>query len=121
MRTSYAGLQLLEHWAEKYPKIAAFLAQYKSKKAIKEITEDCFDLANGVRPASFLKIDELNKVYEIKAENRRLKREAEQAKRNMIIWQSQQASNIASQQSQLQAYSAAQAAYQNALYGKGTP
>src|SRR5206468_444923 len=74
MRTSQAGIMLLDHWAKTFPRFAAFMDAYVSKKARKNIAADCYDLAIGVRPASFQKMDEVNKLYLLKAESRELRR-----------------------------------------------
>lgn len=79
MRVSAAGLALLDHWAKTYPKFAAFLAPYDSKKARETITSHCFDMAMGHRPSDFRKIDEANVLNQLKADSRELKRLKRQA------------------------------------------
>ena len=43
-----AGLALLDHWCEAFPKFRPFAMAYVNNKARKEIIADCFDLAMGV-------------------------------------------------------------------------
>lgn len=73
-RTSYAGLALLQHWCEKFPKFKPFYDAYASKKAVEEITVECFDLAMDVRPVSFVELDKKNVDYRIRDEARRYRK-----------------------------------------------
>lgn len=57
-RTSLAGLILLKHWSDRYQLFAPFFAAYHSKKAEKEITLECIDLAIGTLPPSFRRMHE---------------------------------------------------------------
>lgn len=74
MRTSAAGLILLDHWAEKFPRFKPFLDAYVTKAARKQIMCDCYDLSMGFEPGHFAKAAELNKMYQLKADSRELKR-----------------------------------------------
>lgn len=74
MRLSAAGLALLDHWAERFPNFAKFLAPYDSPKSRERILSDCYDLAMEVRPGWFEKIDKANVLNQLKADSRELKR-----------------------------------------------
>ncbi len=73
-RLSAAGIDLLDHWAKTFPKFAAFLAPYDKLKNRQQIISECYDLSIGHRPLSFRKIDEANKLNQLKADSRELKR-----------------------------------------------
>lgn len=73
-RATAAALGLLDYWAGKFPKFAPFVDAYVHKKGREEIIVDCVDMAMGNRPVSFRSYDERNKLYQLKADSRELKR-----------------------------------------------
>lgn len=83
-RTSVAGLALLDHWAEKFPKFKPFVDAYVTSKDRKKITAECYDLAMGVRPLSFIAADAKNEVYAKRAEEKRKKEQLIRAQKDAM-------------------------------------
>lgn len=69
-RISVAGWELMEHWAKKFPAFKKHWLAYVDKKAKAQIYSDCFDLALGHRPASFVEMDKIAPAYQVKLEAR---------------------------------------------------
>lgn len=59
-RLSYAGLELLDHWAIRYPKFKPFVDAYLTKKARQEIASDALGYRLGFMPERFKAMQELN-------------------------------------------------------------
>lgn len=119
-RTSFAGLSLLEHWCQKFPKFKPFYDAYVRPKYRKQISSDCMDLIMGIRPKSFVDMDTLNIEYRLKyeaREYRRLMKEKEKELQKHMKAQSNQL-NLGSQLSQ-QAYNDAYAQAINQQYPVG--
>lgn len=74
MHTSYVGLALLDHWAEKFPRFKAFVDAYVSKKMRRKIASDCFDLSLNIAPKEWADAETLNKVYLTKWEARQYRK-----------------------------------------------
>ncbi len=56
VRTSYPALQLLDHYAEKWPSFKPFVTAYVTEKARQQIMSECIDLAMGLTPVRFRKL-----------------------------------------------------------------
>jgi hypothetical protein len=69
-RITVAAWELLEHWAERFPQFEKHWLAYNDNKAKAQIYSDCFDLALGHRPASFVAIDLKVPEYQTKLEAR---------------------------------------------------
>lgn len=74
MLTSYAGLSLLDHWAEKFPAFKPFVDAYVTKKMRRMIASDCFDMVNGKTPKWMDDEMEKNKLRLIKWEARQYRK-----------------------------------------------
>lgn len=69
-RITVAAWELLDHWAKTFPSFEKHWLAYVDNKAKAQIYSDCFDLALGHRPASFVAIDKLAPAYQVKHEAR---------------------------------------------------
>lgn len=118
--TTAAGLELLDHWAEKFPKFKRFVAAYVRKDMRRKIVSECFDLAMGILPRSFAKIEQANKLNQIKADARsfrKMKRQEEKQKAEMERQRLMGLNNMAlANQQQIMA----RQHYQNALNNTST-
>jgi hypothetical protein len=118
-RLSYAGLELLDYWSEKYPKFKPFVDAYVTKKARKEIAADAVGYRLGIVPSRFAKMLELHAKEE--AMNRdtpgrrryKARREALLASQH-LYWSAQQ--NTAANQPPLWAQQAMQQAMTQQQY-----
>jgi hypothetical protein len=71
-RTSAAGLALLKHWNENFPKFRPFFAAYYDPKTENQILLDCVDFTLGRLPSWFEPILEKNKLHEEQAKAEQL-------------------------------------------------
>lgn len=122
VRTSAVGLKLLDHWAEKFPKFAPFVAAFVTKKARKEIICDCVDFSLDMFPACFREAEEKNKLYQVKWEAREYRRIKKEEAEKKAMEERIKYEQMRMQQAQMQAQANAQwaamqqqAQYQSAI------
>lgn len=93
-RISVAGWELLEHWAKKFPSFEKHWLAYMDNKAKEQIYSDCFDLALGHRPASFVAIDKLAPAYQQRLEAREYRKMMKEQKKAKEKLEREQAMNV---------------------------
>jgi hypothetical protein len=84
-RLTQSGVQLMDHWADKYPQFKPFVDAYLPKKARKQIAVDCVDFALGMEPARILAIRGKFEAAAIKADIVKLKKERAQAEFDLQV------------------------------------
>jgi hypothetical protein len=92
-RLSYAGLELLDYWADKYPKFKPFVDAYVPIKARKEIAADAVGYRLGIIPSRFAKMKELHEKEIMKnrdTPNRRKFAQRIEQRRQLILAQQAQ-------------------------------
>lgn len=103
-RLTQSGVQLIDHWADKYPQFKPFVDAYLPKKARKQIAVDCVDFALGMEPARILAIRGKFEAAAIKADIVKLKKERAQAEFDLQVqkyYAAMQAVNLSTQSANL--------------------
>jgi hypothetical protein len=113
--TSYVGLGLLDHWAEKFPRFKPFVDAFVTSKMRRKIASDCYDFSLGVYPKDWRDAEVKNKELLIKWEAREYRKMKKQEAANKELAARQQAMTLLAQQGALNQQYAAQQMYRTAL------
>lgn len=114
--TSYVGLGLLDHWAEKFPRFKPFVAAFVTQKMRRKIASDCYDFSLGIYPKDWRDAEVKNKDLLIKWEAREYRKMKKQEAANKELAQMQDKMTLlAQQQSAMQQQYDATRMYRTAL------
>lgn len=115
--TSYVGLALLDHWAEKFPRFKPFVAAFVTQKMRRKIASDCYDFSLGIYPKDWRDAEVKNKDLLIKWEAREYRKLKKQEAANRELAKQQQAMTLLAQQGMLNQQYAQQQMYQSQIMG----
>lgn len=116
--TSYVGLGLLDHWAERFPRFKPFVDAFVTQKMRRKIASDCYDFSLGVYPKDWRDAEVKNKDLLIKWEAREYRKMKKQEAANKQLEHMQKMTLLAQQQSAMQQQYLSQQMYRSALSGQ---